>query len=222
MDFRFIAEILPALGRGAVLSVGITLVSFTLATLLGLAVFVCRSARSSIVSLATAGVIDFVRSTPLLVHIYAFYFILPEFGVSLSAFWTGVVALSVHNSCYLAEIYRSSWQAMPNGQWEAAKALSLSRVSTIRLVILPQMLPRLIPDAGNFLIYSFKDSPLLGAIAVPEIMYVANGLASDHFRYLEPITLVGLFLLAVSGLTAYALKLLRLRAGKGWRPEFRI
>ena len=218
MERRFLLEMLPILGRGAMLSIAITVLSFTLAATLGVVVFACRKSRWWPLSWATAGVIDFIRSTPLLVHIYALFFILPEYGVRLSAFSTGVIAIAIHNSCYLAEIYRSSWEAVPRGQWEAASALNLSRLSATRQVVLPQMLPRLIPDAGNFLIYSFKDPPLLAAIAVPEIMYAANGIAAEHFRYLEPITAVGLFLLLASSLAAWGLRHLTQRAGRGWRP----
>jgi polar amino acid transport system permease protein len=195
MDVRFVIEILPALGRGALLSLAITVASFALAAALGVVLMVGRKSRQRAFSVSTAAFIDFMRSTPLLVHIYALFFMLPEFGVIMSPLATGILAIALHNGCYLAEIYRSSWDAVPRGQWEAAKALGLSRFVTVRLVIVPQLLPRLVPDMGNFLIYSFKDSPLLGAIAVAEIMYVANGVASERFRYFEPITLVGLFLL---------------------------
>src|SRR5690606_13471664 len=99
-----------------------------------------------------AGFVEFVRSTPLLIQLYFLYYVLPDYGLSLSPFATGVIALGVHYACYTAEVYRAGIEAVPRGQWEAARALNLSPAATWRHVILPQAVPATLPMLGNYLI----------------------------------------------------------------------
>ncbi|MNN68980.1 Glutamine transport system permease protein GlnP [compost metagenome] len=87
---------------------------------------------------------------------------------------------------------------MPRGQWEAVTALNLSPWKAYRDVILPQAIRPILPALGNYLIAMFKDTPVLSAITVVEIMQQAKNIGSESFRYLEPITLVGLFFLTIS------------------------
>ena len=106
--------------------------------------------------------------------------------------------LGLHYSTYCAEVYRAGLDNIPRGQWEAAAALNLSTYHTYRDVIIPQAIPPVIPALGNYFVALFKDTPLLSAIAVVELMQRAKILGSENFRYIEPITIVGLFFLAFS------------------------
>jgi polar amino acid transport system permease protein len=114
--------------------------------------------------------VEFIRSTPLLIQIFFMFFVLPKFGIAMPAFLTGVLALGLHYSSYCAEVYRAGLENIPRGQWEAALALNLSPSRTYRDIIIPQAIPPVVPALGNYLVALFKETPLLSAIAVLELM----------------------------------------------------
>ncbi len=108
----------------------------------------------------------------------------------------------MHYACYCSEVYRAGLDGIPRGQWEAATALNLSPARTYWDVIIPQAIPPVVPALGNYLIGMFKETPLLSAIAVVELMQTAKIIGSETFRYLEPITMVGVFFLIMSLISA--------------------
>lgn len=142
--------------------------------------------------------IDFIRSTPLLVQIYFLYFVLPEYGITLPALMIGVMALSIYYSGYLAEVFKAGIDSIPAGQFEAAKALGLSRLQLILLIIAPQMLRNIAAPMGNYFVSLLKATPYLAIIAVPEMLSIALEVASDTFRYTEPMAVVGLIFLSLA------------------------
>jgi polar amino acid transport system permease protein len=154
------------------------------------------------VAAGVALAVEFLRSTPLLIQIYFLFYVMPQFGVTLSPLITGVLALGVHYSAYMSEVYRAGIDSVPSGQWDAATALNLGRLHAFRRVILPQALPPVVPALGNYVIAMFKDTPMLSTITVLEVLNVARTVGSETFRYVEPLTLVGLFFLAASLLAA--------------------
>lgn len=197
-DFAFAWEILPELLRGLGVTLEATFLGFALALVLGLVWAILRRSRSRLVDRSAGWVVEFLRSTPLLVQLYFFFYVLPKTGVALSPLVTGILALGLHYSAYTAEIFRSGIEGVPKGQWEAAIALSFTRAQTFRRVILPQAIPPVIPALGNRLVAIFKETPLLAAITVLEILQRAKLVGAETFRYLEPLTLVGLIFLALS------------------------
>jgi len=104
----------------------------------------------------------------------------------------------LHYSTHLSEIYRSGIESVPKGQWEASTALNFSKTQTWIKVILPQAIPPVLPMFGNYLIVMFKETPLLAAISVVEMLNVSLIIGSKSFRYIEPITIVGLLFLLLS------------------------
>jgi polar amino acid transport system permease protein len=155
-----------------------------------------------------------IRSTPLLIQLYFLFFVLPHVGVTLPPFTSGVIGLGLHYSTYTSEVYRAGIESVPKGQWEAALALNYSRYHMFRRVILPQAIPPVIPALGNYLISMFKDTPLLAAITVMELMHTANVIASERFLYVEPMTLVGLIFLGVSVISVFFLRYLERRLAR--------
>jgi polar amino acid transport system permease protein len=155
--------------------------------------------------------VEFIRSTPLLVQIYFLFFVLPDFGIRLSPLTTGVLALGLHYSAYTAEVYRAGIEGVPKGQWEAAIALNMKPWRIWHAVILPQALPPVIPAMGNYLVAMFKDTPMLAAITVLELLQTAKLIGAESFRYLEPLTLVGLLFLAISLLSSRLIHTLETR-----------
>ena len=136
---------------------------------------------------------------------------MPEFGLRMTPFMTGVIALGVHYGMYTSEVYRAGIDSVPQGQREAARALGLTPTSTILRVVLPQAIPPVIPALGNYIVAMFKETPLLSTITVLELLYTAKNLWAETFRYVEPFTLVGLFFLVVSLAAAAGVRLLERR-----------
>ena len=197
-DGAYALDFLPTLVRALGVTLQATAGGYLLALGLGLALALGRRNGPRFMRRITTAFIEFVRSTPLLVQLYALYFLLPSAGITLSALWVGIVGLGVHYAAYVSEVYRAGLDAVPRGQWEAARALSLSRARTYRSVILPQAIPPMIPALGNYLVSLLKETPLLSAITVVEMLQAAKIRGSETFRYLEPVTMVGIAFLAVS------------------------
>jgi len=197
-DWRFAWEILPELLRALVVTLQATGLGMALALALGLVWAVLRRSRRRLVALPATGLVEFVRSTPLLVQIYFLFYVAPSLGLSASPLVSGVFALGLHYSAYTAEVYRAGIEGVPKGQWEAAIALNLGRWRTWRAIVLPQAIPPVIPALGNYLVAMFKDTPMLAAITVLELLQTAKLIGAETFRYLEPLTLVGAIFLAVS------------------------
>jgi polar amino acid transport system permease protein len=209
-DWGFAWHILPQLVRALGVTVAATLAGMALALPLGLFWTLLRRGRPWLARPA-AFAVDFVRSTPLLIQIYLLYYALPRLGPTLSPMVTGVLALGLHYSCYTSEVYRAGIEGVPRGQWEAARALGFSGWRTWRRIVLPQALPPIVPALGNYLIAMFKDSPMLAAITVMELLQTAKVIGAESFRYLEPLTLVGVLFLAVSLVSSRAIRLVERR-----------
>ena len=210
-DWSFALEILPTLGSALVITIQATVLGMLVAVTLGLALALLRRSRLALVSLPTAFVIEFVRSTPLLVQMYFLFYVLPLTGVQMSPLATGIVALGLHYATYCAEVYRAGIEAVPRGQLEAARALNMSPWRTAVGVVLPQAIPPVVPALGNYLVAMFKDTPLLSAITVVELLQQSKLVGSTTFRYTEPLTLVGVLFLALSLVAAWGVRGLEAR-----------
>lgn len=143
-------------------------------------------------------VIEFLRSTPLVLQIFFVFYVGPQFGLKLSPWVAGMAAIGLHYSAYLCEVYRAAILSVPKGQWEACRALNLTGRDTYCRIILPEALPAAVPGMGNYLVGILKDTPMLSVIGVAELMHAATSIGSETYRYLEPITLVGIIFLALS------------------------
>lgn len=212
-DWEFAVNIMPDLLRAFLITVLATIMGMSLALVLGMVWAILRRAHHRILSVPIFWVVEFIRSTPLLVQIYFLFFVLPDAGIRLSPLTTGVLALGLHYSAYTAEVYRAGIEGVPKGQWEAAIALNMKPWHTWRAVILPQALPPVIPALGNYLIAMFKDTPMLASITVLELLQTAKLIGAESFRYLEPLTLVGLLFLAISLLSSRFIRALEIHFG---------
>jgi len=197
-DWSFAAQIVPQLLSGMAVTIEATLLSFGTALVIGMVLVVGRRSANGPIRLGTSVLVSFVRNTPVLVQLYFLFYVLPRFGVVLPGLLVGVLGLGIHFSTYMSEVYRAGIESVPRQQWDAATALNLSPQRTFLAVILPQALPPMIPALGNYLIIMFKDVAILSTITVVEMLATAQTIAAQTFRYLEPLTLVGLFYLAVS------------------------
>ncbi|MFC4563153.1 ectoine/hydroxyectoine ABC transporter permease subunit EhuD [Nocardiopsis mangrovi] len=205
-DWDFTAIVIPRLLDGLVITVLATLVGYLVALALGLLVAIVRRVR--FIGPVVHAVMEFIRTTPLLVQLLFVFFLAPS---SVSALTLGIAVLGVHYAAYTAEVYRSGIEGVAKGQWEACRALSLPPARVWGAVVLPQAIRKVIPALGNYLIAMFKDTPLLYAITVQEMMFHASGLGGQYFRNFEAITLVGLLFLLVSVPSAVLIRRLERR-----------
>lgn len=192
--------------QGLFVTIGVSLASITLASVLGLLGALGRLSSNAIALGISSFYISLIRGTPLLVQIYIIYLGLPQLGKQvtaagyprlgelfiLSALQSGILALSLNYGAYMTEIFRAGIQAVSAGQWQAAAALGMSRWQTLRFIVLPQAIRTVIPAIGNQFISMQKDSTLVSLMGIWEITYRANRLARKDSKFME------MFLLAAA------------------------
>ncbi len=210
-DFAFAWSILPKMLAGAVVTVQATLGGFVLAILVGALVTALRRAGPRWLSGSAYWCMEFLRSTPLLVKAYFLFFTLPDAGIVLAPFLTGVLALGLHHGAFASEAMRAGLAAVPRSQWEAGVALNFPSWRFYRHVVLPQAARPITPALSNMFISMLKDTPVLYAISVTEMMFVANEIGALEFQYTESITIAALVYLLVSLLGATAIRMLEKR-----------
>jgi polar amino acid transport system permease protein len=213
-DWSFVWEIMPALLQGVVVTIEATVLGTALALVLGLVFALLRRSHRRAVAAPVTFLVEFVRGTPLLVQLYFLFYVLPDLGILLPPLGAGVIGLGLHYATYMAEVYRAGIENVARGQWEAAKACNLTASQSLRYIILPQAIPPMIPALANYFVAMFKETPLLSAITVLELMNQARSVANFNYRYLEPMTLVGAFFLAISLVSVAGLRALERRYGR--------
>ncbi|GAA2580531.1 ectoine/hydroxyectoine ABC transporter permease subunit EhuD [Actinomadura fulvescens] len=205
-DWNYAGDLVSPLLDGLRYTLGATVLGYVLALVLGLVWAVLRRSPNILLNQVVRWVVEFVRSTPLLVQLVFLFYALPQAGIQFSAFWTGVIGLGVHYSTYISEVYRAGIEDVPRGQWEACTALNLPRGRVWFGVVLPQAVRKVIPTLGNYLIALFKDSPLMLVITVPEMMSVATTEGGKTAQYLEPLTIAAAIFVIVSILSSVLIR----------------
>ena len=161
---------LPIFLKGLLVTIGVSVPGFLLGLLVGLMLLLMARAPFAPLRWFAATYVSFVRGTPLLVQIFFVYYALPGLtGVNIPAFVAGFLSLSFNSGAFVTEIFRGGLSSLPQGQWEAADALGLSRSTTWRRVILPQLFIRVLPPLTNEFTMLVKASPLLSVITVVEL-----------------------------------------------------
>ncbi len=213
VDWAYWFHLVPQMLTGLYILVRATLLGFTLAVVLGFFLALGRRSTHRWLQLPVAFLIEFIRSTPLLVQLVFLQALVRATPViSLSVVETLVVGLGIHYGTYTSESYRAGINSVPKGQWEAATALNLSPVTKWTQIIIPQAVPNVLPALGNNLIAGFKDAPMGGpALGVPCLLFFANWIRADDFRPVEPFLLIGVGFLMASLPAAWALRRLEER-----------
>ncbi len=212
-DWSYTGHVMPDLLHGLLVTVEATVLGSLVAFTLGLVWALAFRSPTRWVRWPVQTVVEFVRNTPLLVQLFFLFYVLPTIGLTFSPLTTGVIGLGLHYSTYTAEVYRAGIDGVPTGQWEAATALSLPRRRTWTAVILPQAIRRVVPALGNYVIAMFKDTPMLAAITVLDMLKQAEEAGAESFRYTEPITVVGLLFVVIAYPTSLLMRALERRLG---------
>jgi polar amino acid transport system permease protein len=194
----FAIEILPQMLWATLNTILAAGIGYAIAAIVGLLFLLGQRTPIKLVNIINREVVEFIRSTPLLIQLFFVYFVLPQFGITLSAWVCGMITIGLHFGTYLSEVYRGALEGVPKTQWEACRALNFSTFYTYRKIVLPQAFPIAIPGMGNYLVGIFKDTPLLSTIGVAELFHAATAVGGYHYRYLEPYTIVGLIFLTLS------------------------
>jgi arginine/lysine/histidine/glutamine transport system substrate-binding/permease protein len=202
---KIIFQSLQPLLLGAVVTIQLTALSAFLGMVGGSLLGIARLSASPPLRWITRAYIDFFRGTPLLVQIFMIYFGLPAlanqaFGITLNwdRFIAAVVALSLNSAAYLAEIVRAGIQSIDLGQSEASQSLGLGSVQTMRYVIFPQALRRMLPPLGNEFITMLKDTSLVAVISYEELFYRGQLIVASNYRAFEIYTAVALIYLLLT------------------------
>jgi His/Glu/Gln/Arg/opine family amino acid ABC transporter permease subunit len=204
MTFSWLAiwQGLPYLLQGAGLTILISAVAMLLALVLGMITALLSQLPWRLPRGLTQAYVEIFRNTPLLIQIFIVYFGLPQLGLKLSAFLSGLSALVLYTAAYNTEIFRAGLEAVPKGQHEAARSTGLSPLQEAIHIIIPQALRISFPALGNNLVSLVKNSSLVSTIGMVELMFVANDISFNNFRSFEIYgTAAVLYVILVLGLT---------------------
>ncbi|MGH1481220.1 MAG: amino acid ABC transporter permease [Geminicoccales bacterium] len=199
LDITFMLEVLPKLLKGALLTLELSILCVILSSLAGLLLGTARVLGPRWLQRLVQAYVDVIRGVPPITIIALAYFGLPEVGLTLNEYWTGVLALTLVGGGYAVEILRAAVESLGKGQSEAAAALGLSRLQTYWDVLLPQSLRLVLPPLTNELANLIKASSLLSVISVNELAKTGNDLIFQHFVVIEVLVQVTLLYLLIIG-----------------------
>ncbi|MEN9715309.1 MAG: hypothetical protein RJA35_776 [Actinomycetota bacterium] len=225
----------PMILQGAVLTVWVTAVSMVVATILATLLAVMKLSENPLLRIIATGYIEFFRGTPLLLQIVFWGYlgiIWPNIVVSvpftsivlfnqptsnvISSLAAGLIALSLNEAAYAAEIVRAGILSVDKGQAEAAKSLGMSGWYTMRKIVLPQAMRVIIPPMGNETISMLKSTSLLQVIAVAELYTVANQISSQNLAQIELLVVAGFWYLVMNTILGFPQRYLERRFGRGF------
>ncbi|GAA2276594.1 ectoine/hydroxyectoine ABC transporter permease subunit EhuD [Streptomyces atrovirens] len=210
-DWNAVADFMPHFWDGLLVTLQVLAIGSVISFVLGLVWALLMRVPSRWVTWPVGTITEFIRNTPLLVQLFFLFYVMPEWGLTFSALTTGVVGIGLHYSTYTMQVYRAGIEAVPVGQWEAATALNLPLHRTWSAVILPQAIRRVVPALGNYVIAMLKDTPILMAITVLEMLGEAQLFARETFQFTEPLTVIGFAFIIISYLASLALRALERR-----------
>lgn len=194
LDPTIAVKSIPSVFTGWLLALGLVVLSFPLSIPLGLFWSFLRMSKNRFIRALGSLYINVVRGTPLFLQIYIAFFGLPLLGISLDNFTLGICVLVMNSSAYLAEIFRAGIQSIDKGQFEAARSLGMTRARTMFSVIIPQTFRRVIPTMTSEFILMYKDTSLLAAVGVMEIMMFSKQITASTGNVTPYIVAAGFYL----------------------------
>lgn len=194
---------IPSVFSGWLLALALVAISFPLSIPLGLMWSFLRMSKNRLIRAIGSTYINIVRGTPLFLQIYIAFFGLPLLGVSIDNFTLGVFVLLFNSSAYLAEIFRAGIQSIDKGQFEASRSLGMNAVQTMFCVIIPQTIKRVMPTMTSEFIMMYKDTSLLAAVGVMEMMMYAKTITASTGNVTPYIVAAGFYLLVTIPLTKF-------------------
>lgn len=204
----------PMLKACILTTIPLTIVSFIFGLFFAFIIAMMRISKSRILQAIAKFYIWVIRGMPLLVLLFIIFYGLPQFGVVFTPFVSGAIGLTMSQAAYDSELIRAAILAVPKGQWEAAQALSISKLQTIRHIIIPQAALIAVPGIGNNFISLTKDTSLCAVLTVKELFQVARAAVATNFQPLWMYIEAGLIYLALSTILTFALNAMEKYLGK--------
>jgi polar amino acid transport system permease protein len=197
-DFATLLQYRGLILTGVLTTIGFTLLTALLGLLVGVVVALGRLTGRKWISGPLVALVEVFRCTPVLVQLIWCYYALPVLlGIELSAASAAALTLSLYGGSFYAEIIRGGIASIEAGQWDAGKALGLTRLKLMRLVIMPQALRRMIPPLVNQTILQLKNTSLVSVLAVPDLLYQGQLITSATYRPLETYSVVAVMYFAL-------------------------
>lgn len=196
--FKDAVEFLPILLQGLRLTIIVTLGSLVLSTILGLVWALMRVSGIPALAMIAKSFVNTIRGIPIIVQLFYIYFVLPEFGIALTAVQAAIIGLGIAYSAYHSENFRAGIEAVDRGQIEAAQSIGMGWRLMMWRVILPQAFRIILPPYGNIMIMMLKDSSQASTITVAELALQGKLIASSTFKNTTVFTLVAILYLCMS------------------------
>lgn len=198
-DLSLISNSIPLLIKGAGVTLEITALAVGFGLLVGLCLGLGQLSKSKILRWPCKIYVDVIRGTPLLVQIFIIYFALPNIiGHRIDPFVAAVTACSLNSGAYVAEIFRAGIQSISLGQMRAGLSLGMTTAQTMRYIILPQAIKRIIPPLGNEFIAMLKDSSLVSVIGFEELTRSGQLIIAETYATMEIWTVVAILYLVMT------------------------
>jgi His/Glu/Gln/Arg/opine family amino acid ABC transporter permease subunit len=215
-NWSVVWESLPELRQGLIITLQVSIVGMSLASVLGLLCAIGRLSQYGYIRKLSVVVIDFSRSIPLFVLLFWVYYGLSlKFSINLTAFQAGAIALGITGGAYMAEVFRGGINAIDLGQREAALAIGLTQAKAFNLIVLPQAIRIIIPQAVNVYVGLLKGATIVSVIGVADMIYVAQYISLNSFTPFEMYSAVGIAFIAMTISIAGLAFLLEARLNKG-------
>ncbi|KGM95054.1 ABC transporter permease [Clostridium novyi A str. 4552] len=198
MDIDILSNMLPILLKGSVITIELTVISVILGSIIGVIVAGLKLSNNKIVVYIVSFYTWIFRGTPMFLQLFFFYYGLPFLGISLTPMAAAIIGLSLNSGAYMSEIIRGGIVSIDKGQFEACKSLGFTNIQTMTKVILPQAFRVILPSVGNEFITMLKDTSLVSAITMEELMRNAQLQMSSTGRPVEPFLIAGLLYLLMT------------------------
>lgn len=207
LDWQYIQSVLPQFYAATLMTLKISFIGIVLSILLGLICSIISTYQVRILNKIVKIYIEVSRNTPLLIQLFFLYYGLPKIGIKLDGFSCGVIGLTFLGGSYMAEALRAGLQSVAQGQIDSARSVGLNAVQVFQYVVFPQALSLSIPAIGANCLFLIKESSVLSAIAVVELLFVTKDLIGMDYKTTEALFLLIvaylMILLPVSALTSY-------------------
>ncbi len=198
LDFAILFPYRHRIFQGLLYTIGLSITSLILSLILGFLAAIGSKSRILLLSYFFKVYVQFIRGTPLIMQIYLFFYIIGTAWGVTNRFWAGAVILSIFEGAYISEIIRGGLESIEKTQLEAADAVGFSKLQTIRWVVLPQVVTRILPSMAGQFASIIKDSSLLSIISIIELTQSIREISAMNFALFESYLFLGILYLSLT------------------------
>lgn len=201
-DMQVILDHFPEIAHGFGITILCTVVACIIAMFIGLIVALGLIHKAAIIRYPIRLYVEVIRNTPFLIQLFLLYYGGPSIGIQLDPLEAGIITLACNGSAYYSELFRAGFNAIPEGQLDAAKIIGISRFYIMLRIQIPQMMVLIIPGIVNVSIILGKETAVMSVVTVPELAFVLTGIGSETYAYAETLTVLAISYLVLAEVTA--------------------